>query len=418
MYRDATLDSLERQIDISNQNLKQAEAAYREARAEVREQQSAFFPSLTTMPQVQRQEANSIIAKSYSVEGTATWEPDIWGKIRRMVESSTAGAQASAAQLAAARLSAQGQLATDYFELRFEDSLKSLLDATVKAYKRSLEITLNQYAVGTVARSDVLQAQTQLLSTQAQAINVGVQRAQFEHAIALLIGKPPAELSIPPTRLPERVPIPPTSVPSALLERRPDIAQAERQMQQQSALIGVQVAAYYPDINLSAAYGYAGTLNSSILSTAGDVWSMMANASQVLFSGGQRSAAVAAARASYDQSVANYRETVLAAFQNVEDQLSSLRILSQQIGVEEATVESGQRAVDITLNEYRAGTVSYTTVVTAQTTLLSAQQSALQVQENRLVASVGLVQALGGGWDISRLPSKNEIQKLHLEIPN
>jgi NodT family efflux transporter outer membrane factor (OMF) lipoprotein len=256
------------------------------------------------------------------------------------------------------------------------------------------------------------------LSTQAQAINVGVQRAQFEHAIALLIGKPPAELSIPPTRLPERVPIPPTSVPSALLERRPDIAQAERQMQQQSALIGVQVAAYYPDINLSAAYGYAGTLNSSILSTAGDVWSMMANASQVLFSGGQRSAAVAAARASYDQSVANYRETVLAAFQNVEDQLSSLRILSQQIGVEEATVESGQRAVDITLNEYRAGTVSYTTVVTAQTTLLSAQQSALQVQENRLVASVGLVQALGGGWDISRLPSKNEIQKLHLEIPN
>jgi NodT family efflux transporter outer membrane factor (OMF) lipoprotein len=425
IYRDPTLDALERQIDISNQNLKQAEAAFRQARAVVREQQSGFFPSLTATPQVERQHSGggsgiSAISAitSYSLEGSATWELDIWGRIRRGVESSAAAAQLSAAQLAAARLSAQAQLATSYFQLRYADSFKHLLDATVKAYQRSLEITQNQYAAGTAARSDVINAQAQVLAAQAAAINVGVQRAQDEHAIALLVGKPPAEVSISQGSLPERVPIVPAGVPSALLERRPDIAEAERQMEEENALIGVQVAAYYPTINLSAVFGYTGNPATSLFSTSSQVWSLMASASQTLFSGGQRSAAVAAARAAYDESVANYRETILAAFQNVEDELAGLRILGQQIGVQQAAVEAAQKAVVITLNEYQAGTVAYTTVITAQITLLADQETALLVQEDRLIASVALVQALGGGWDKSQLPSKGDIEKLHFEIPN
>lgn len=414
IYRDPILDRLEKQIDVTNQNLKQFEAAYREARAEVREQQSGFFPSLAVTPQAGRQKSNHITATSYSVEGSATWEPDLWGKVRRSVESSVSNAQASAAELAAVRLSAQAQLATDYFELRYQDALQDLLTETVKAFQRSLEITQNQYAAGTVARSDVITAQTQLLSAQAQLVNVGVLRAQLEHAIALLIGKPPAEVSIPPARLANRIPIVPISVPSTLLERRPDIAEAERQMRQENALIGVQVAAYFPTIDLSAGYGYLGSPMTGLISSSNEVWSIAASATQTMLSGGQRSAAVAAARADYDKSVANYRQTVLAAFQNVEDQLSSLRVLAQQSEVEAAAVHSAQRAVEITLNEYQAGTIPYTTVITAQTTLLSDQQSALLVQENRLLASVGLVEALGGGWDTSQLPSKQEIQKLHL----
>ncbi|MBV9488252.1 MAG: efflux transporter outer membrane subunit [Verrucomicrobia bacterium] len=426
MYRDATLDGLERQVNVSNQNLKQDEAAFQQARAEVREQQSGFFPSLTVTPQIQRQKSGGggaigsgrgAAVTSYSLQGTATWEPDLWGKIRRNVESSVANAQATAAQLAAARLSTQAQLATDYFQLRYADSLKRLLDETVKSYQRSLEITKNQYAAGTAARSDVVNAEAQLLSARAAAIDVGVQRAQDEHAIALLIGKPPSEVSIPPAPLAERVPIVPAYVPSTLLERRPDIAEAERQMQRENALIGVQVAAYFPTVNLSAAFGYAGNPGTALFSASNQAWSLMAGASQTLFSGGQRAAAVAAARASYDQSVANYRETVLAAFQNVEDELASLRVLGQQVGVNQAAVQAARHAVEITLNEYQAGTVAYTTVITAQVTLLSAQQAALLVQENRLVASVALVQALGGGWDTTQLPRQQELQKLHL-IPD
>jgi NodT family efflux transporter outer membrane factor (OMF) lipoprotein len=421
IYRDSILNRLEEQVIVSNQTLKQDEAAFREARAEVREQQSSFFPSLTVTPQIQRQKSagggfasGGGATTSYSLEGTATWEPDVWGKIRRSVESSVANAQVTAAQLAAAKLSLQALLASDYFELRYADSLKSLLDDTVKSFQRSLDITKNQYAAGTAARSDVINAEAQLLAAQAAAINVGVQRAQDEHAVALLVGKTPGEVSISPAPLAERIPIVPTNVPSTLLERRPDIAEAERQIQQENALIGVQVAAYYPAINLSATLGYAGNPAAALFSASNQVWSLVASASQTLLSGGQRSAAVAAARAAYDQSVANYRETVLAAFQNVEDELASLRILGQQIGVDQAAVQAAQRAVEITLNEYQAGTVSYTTVITAQVTLLTDRETALLVQENRLLASVALVQALGGGWDTSQLPSPQELRKLHL----
>ena len=418
--RDPTLDALESQVNISNQNIKQAEAAYAEARAVVHEQQSSLFPSLSVTPQVERQKSGGGgggAITSYSLEGTATWEPDVWGKIRRTVESSVASAQVSAAQLAAAELSAQAQLATDYFQLRYADALKQLLTDTVAAYEHALKITQNQYAVGTAARSDVINAQALLLAAQSSLINVGVQRGQDEHAIALLVGKPPAEVSIAAASLPERIPIVPTTVPSTLLERRPDIAESERQMQEENALIGVQIAAYFPTINLSAVFGYAGNPGTALFSSSSEVWALMASATQSVLTGGQRSAAVAAARAAYDQSVANYRETVLAAFQNVEDELVALRVLGQQIGVQHDAVEKAQQAVQISLNEYQAGTVPYTTVTTAQVTLLDDQETAIQVQEQRLIASVALVQALGGGWDTSQLPSKHELQKLHL-IPD
>lgn len=425
IYRDPTLDALESQVNISNQNIKQAEAAYAEARAVVHEQQSSFFPSLSVTPQVERQKSGGGSAggfgggaiTSYSLEGTATWEPDVWGKIRRTVESSVASAQVSAAQLAAARLSAQAQLATDYFQLRYADALKQMFADTVAAYERSLKITENQYAVGTAARSDVINAQALLLAAQSSEINVGVQRGQDEHAIALVIGKPPAQVSIPSGSLAERVPIVPTTVPSILLERRPDIAEAERQMKEENALIGVQVAAYFPTFNLSAVFGYAGNPGTALFSSSSEVWTLMASATQSVLTGGQRSAAVAAARAAYDQSVANYRETVLAAFQNVEDELVALRVLGQQIGVQSDAVAKAQQAVQISLNEYQAGTIPYTTVITAQVTLLNDQETDLQVQEQRLTASVALVQALGGGWDTGQLPSKQELQKLHL-IPD
>jgi len=425
IYGDSTLDGLESQVNISNQNVKQAEAAYAEARAVVHEQQSSFFPSLSVTPQVERQKSGGGggggfgggATTSYSLEGTATWEPDVWGKIRRTVESSVASAQVSAAQLAAAKLSAQAQLATEYIQLCYADALKQLLADTVVAYERSLKITQNQYAVGTAARSDVINAQALLLAAQSAEINVGVQRGQDEHAIALLIGKPPSQVSIPSGSLAERVPIVPTTVPSILLERRPDIAEAERQMKEENALIGVQVAAYFPSFNLSAVFGYAGNPGTALFSSSSEVWTLMASASQSVLTGGQRSAAVAAARAAYDQSVANYRETVLAAFQNVEDELVALRVLGQQIGVQREAVDKAQQAVQISLNEYQAGTISYTTVITAQVTLLQDQETALQVQEQRIIASVALVQALGGGWDTSQLPSKQELQKLHL-IPD
>jgi NodT family efflux transporter outer membrane factor (OMF) lipoprotein len=425
IYRDPTLDSFEQEVNISNQTIKADEAAYEEAKATVHEQQSAFFPSLSVTPQVERQKAgngggagfNSSAITSYSLEGTATWEPDVWGKVRRTVESSVASAQVSAATLDAARLSAQATLATDFFELRYEDALKQLLADTVTSYARSLKITENQYAVGTAARSDVINAQALLLAAQAALINVGVQRGQYEHAIALLAGKTPAEVSIPPGTLAQRVPIVPTEVPSTLLERRPDIAEAERQIEEENALIGVQIAAYFPTFDLSAVFGYAANPGTALFSSSSEVWTLMASATQSVLTGGQRSAAVAAARAAYKQSVANYRETVLAAFQNVEDELVALRVLGQQIGVQHDAVEKAKQAVQISLNEYQAGTVAYTTVITAQVTLLQDQETELQVQEQRLVASVALVQALGGGWDTSQLPSKQELQKLHL-IPD
>jgi len=388
-------------VAINNQNLKAYEAAYREALAVVRESRSSLFPSISASPGVTRAYSAGTTATTQAAEGSASWEIDLWGKVRRQIESDKAGAQATADQLADLTLSAQAELVTDYFELRYQDSLARLLNDTVAAYERSLKITQNQYEAGVVARSDVITAETQVATTRASAIGAGKLRAQYEHAIALLIGKSPAELTISLGELAKTVPDIPTVLPSALLERRPDIAEAERKMQQQNALIGVAVAAFYPNISLSALAGYSGT--PSLFSAANKVWSLAASGSTTLIDGGGRSATVAAARASYDQSVANYRQTVLSAFRGVEDELSNLRIMKSQAEAQADAVRLSRQAVTISLNEYQAGTVTYTTVVTAQATALSNEETALEVQQNRIVASANLIKALGGGWTASRL---------------
>lgn len=426
IYQDPVLDQLERQIDISNQNLRAAEAAFRQASAIVREARAAFYPTVTLNWQGQRtgqgagagrsgSASRSVFSTSGRVQNTynltagVTWELDVWGRIRRTVESDVANAQASAADLASARLSAQALLATDYFELRVNDELKRLLDATIDADARSLEITQNRYASGTAAKSDVAQAQAQLEITRAQAINVGVQRAQLEHAIAVLIGKPPAELSIAPVQLTVNVPVMPPGLPSTLLERRPDIAASERLVASANASIGVAEAAYFPTLTLSGSYGYVSSAIDNLIRISNSVWSVGPRIAGTVFDAGLRSAQVDAARASYDQSVATYRQTVLTAFQQVEDQLAALRILAQQADVQDAAVKAAEEALLLILNQYKAGTVAYTSVITAQTIALGDEQGALTIMQNRLVASIALIEALGGGWSATLLPTAEQV---------
>jgi NodT family efflux transporter outer membrane factor (OMF) lipoprotein len=415
IYGDPVLDQLMSRVAVDNQNLKASEAAYRQAQALVRETRAGYFPTVTLDASGQRSKFNasgsnasttsSRIRNSYDLSAGATWEADVWGRIRRAVESDTATAQASAADLASARLSAQAALATAYFQLRVDDAIQRLLDATVAAFQRSLEITQNRYAVGVAPRADVATAQAQLETTRAQAVGNGVERAQLEHAIAVLMGQPPGAFSLAPVDNVAAVPIGPVGVPSELLERRPDIASAERLMAAANAEIGVAEAAYFPAITLSASFGYASSVIDTLLRTASSVWSIGAAASQPLYDGGLRGAEVDFARAAYDQRVAAYRQVVLTGFQQVEDNLSTLRILEAQAAVQATATAAAEEAERLTLNQYQAGTVAYTSVVTAQATALSSRQSALTILQNRLAASVTLIQALGGGWNTSQLPT-------------
>jgi NodT family efflux transporter outer membrane factor (OMF) lipoprotein len=427
IYDDPELDRLEREVLISNQNIKSYEAAYRASVALVQETQAQLFPVIGVTPQVTHGlsgggsgfatssgtvvggRGSGRIGTAYSAQANAAWAPDLWGKIRRQVESNVAAAQVSAADLANATLSAQATLAIEYMNLHYQDSLEQLLRETVAAYQRTYDITVNQYRAGTASAADMVQADAQLKSAQAQLVAVGVARGQYEHAIAMLTGHPPAEVSIPKAPLPGTVPVVPTGVPSTLLERRPDIASAERGMQQANALIGVAKAAYFPDITLTSLVGFSGDMLSELFTVANKAWSLGAAATQTLFDAGQRSAAVRQAEATYDQSVATYRQTVLTALQQVEDQLVALRVLQQQAAAEAAAVAASQRALQVLLNQYRAGTVAYTSVVTEQALLLSDQQAALSVQQQRLVASVALIEALGGGWQADDLPSGDAI---------
>ena len=429
VYHDPELDRLERMVEVSNQTVKQFEAQYRNAVALVGEARAGLFPTVALNSGVTRSAGGGGGGGSsgfaggrgpstvYSLNGSVSWDLDVWGRVRRQVESNVAGAQVSAADLANAKLSAQATLATDYFDLRAEDSLAELLRETVEADRRALEITRNQYRAGTQSSIDVVTAQAQLQSAQAQLVGVGVQRQQFEHAIAVLTGRAPSELSIAPAPLTGVVPVVPSGLPSALLERRPDIAAAERQAQAANALIGVQIATYYPDISLSALGGFEASSVSRLLNVASRVWSLGATGAETVFSGGARPAAVTAARASYDQSVATYRQTVLTAFQQVEDALSNLRILERQAAAEARAVASARRAMDATLNAYRAGTVAYTSVITQQTLLLSDQQAALAVRQSRLVASVALIEALGGGWSTAGLPEPAAVKRANPVVP-
>lgn len=421
IYDDPVLDRLERQIDISNQNLKAAEAAYREAQAIVQEARSQYFPTVGASAAGTRTGqgtgsrgaagggSSRIVENQFSASGDVSWAPDIWGKVRRTVESDVATAQASAADLAAARLSAQATLAIDYFEMRADEEMQRLYQETAKGYQRSLDIARNKFNAGTSAKTDVVTAQAQLETTQALAIAVGVQRAQLEHAIAVLTGQPPSDFSIAPASFAKDVPVVPTGVPSALLERRPDIAAAERQMASANAEIGVAIAAYYPTITLSASYGFASTALDNLFNASNSVWSFGPQLAETVFDAGLRAAQVAAARAAYDQAVANYRQTVLTDFGQVEDELAALRIYEQQAAAEVIAVRDAEEALRLTLNQYRAGTVDYTSVVTAQATAFGDEQTALTIQQNRLVASVSLVESLGGSWTATDLPNEEQV---------
>jgi NodT family efflux transporter outer membrane factor (OMF) lipoprotein len=412
IYHDPQLNKLESRVEISNQTVREYVAQYAEAQATVQEARAGLFPTIggtagVTRSSTGRNTTNgrSVTSTQYTLEATATWDLDVWGRIRRQVQSDVAAAQVSAADLKNAALSAQGTLATDYIELQYQDSLQDLLKATVKAYREALRITHDQVEAGTTSPADEAAAETQLASAEASLVNVGVSRGQYEHAVAVLAGLTPADLNVPHSPLGQYIPVPPPGVPSVLLQRRPDIAAAERMMDEENALIGVQVAAFYPDISLSADYGWEGGPIGMLISAANRIWSLGASATETIFDGGERTAAVSAARAAYDQSVATYRQTVLSAFQQVEDELVALKVLQSQAAAEDYAVRTAQRSVTIALNEYEAGTQAYTSVVTEQTALLTAQEAALQVREQRLQASVALVQALGGGWSTADLPA-------------
>jgi NodT family efflux transporter outer membrane factor (OMF) lipoprotein len=431
IYKDPTLDDLEKQIDISNQTLKQSEAAYRQARAVVDQARASFFPTVTGTGSAQRSYEGPAVRSrglgtlttvagnrgggsafnDFSSSVGANWDLDVWGKIRRTVEGDVATAQASAADLASARLSAQSTLAIDYLELRYQEELKRLLDTAAADFQRSLEITQNQYTAGVAAKADVLSARTQVLNAQAAAINSGVMRATLEHAIAVLVGKPAGDFAIAPSKeLTGKVPVVPVGLPSTLLERRPDIAAAERTMQASNAQIGVAIAAYFPDITLTGSFGSQSAQFASLFASPTSVWSVGGNVAETLLDFGSRSAQVEQARATFDQNVASYRQTVLTGFQQVEDQLSTLRILQQQAVVEIDAVRTAQEAARLTLNQYKAGTVPYSSVITAQTTALQAEETALGVTSSRLTASVTLIEAIGGGWDAGKLPGTDQVE--------
>ncbi len=408
IYQDPILADLEAQVEVSNQNLKAQEAAYVQAVAVARAARSGFYPTLDATPSFKRATVASStktkVGNTIDVSGTASWDLDVWGKIRRTVEADEASAQASAGDLASAKLSLQSQLAIDYFELRVQDQLIRILEEATEAYGQSLRITQNQYKVGIASRADVAQAETQLKSTQASLINVGVLRGQLEHAIAVLTGRVPADLTIAAAVTPLTVPVSPTGVPSALLERRPDIAAAERRVAAANAEIGVAIAAYYPDLSLSAALGYASQTAAGLFQTANRVWSFGPQLSQTLFNGGLTGYQVDQAKATWEQSVATYRQTVLTAFQQVEDELTALKVYEREATVQADAIKSAHEAERLILNQYKAGTVAYTSVVTAQTAALTDEENALTVMENRLVASVTLIQALGGGWSAAQIP--------------
>lgn len=405
IFKDDALNQLEVRIDISNENVKAAAAAYDQARALVAQARAGFWPTVGVSAGKSRGQTDGGPTRTLDSAGvSASWDLDIWGQIRRNTESNRASAQSSAAALAAARLSAQAELATDYFELRAQDQLQRLLDDTVIAEELSLKITESRYRFGVAARADVVSAQAQLLSSQAQQVNAKIQRGILEHAIAVLVGQQPASFALSPSSMRSDVPTVPAGIPSTLLERRPDVAESERKVAAANAQIGVATAAYFPSLTLAGSDGYTGPSWSHLLNVPNRVWSFGPQLAETLIDGGLRRAQVAQARAAYDVSVDNYRQTVLSGFQQVEDQVVTLRVLEQQAVIEEAAVAAAREAEKLTLNQYKAGTVPYSSVITAQTTRLSAEETALAVLSSRLQASVALIEAIGGGWDAKQLP--------------
>jgi len=416
LFNDPVLNDLEQQVTVSNQNLLAAEAAFRQARAAIDAARAGAYPTVSAGASASRSHVSGALgtpsptSTTYTLPLDVSWELDVWGRVRRNVEASTATAQASAADLALLRLSAQAQLAQTYFQLRMQDSLQALLDKTVANYSATLELTRNLYAAGVDSNADLLLAETELKTAQAQAIDPGVQRAQLEHAIATLTGHPASTFHLPVAPLKETLPVIPVGIPSGLLERRPDIVMAERQMAAANAQIGIAESAWYPTVTLSAAGGLEATSLSRWLTWPARFWSVGPSVSETVYDGGLRSAQSRQVRAAYEAGVANYRQTVLAAFQDVEDNLAALRILEKEAKAEDEALQASRQSVAVAGNQYQAGVVSYLTVLAAQTAELGNEKSALSISASRMMDSVLLIKALGGGWDAAAI---QDLEKIH-----
>jgi NodT family efflux transporter outer membrane factor (OMF) lipoprotein len=408
VFSDPQLDALAEQINISNQTVLAAEAQVRQALALVQIARASYFPFVTGGFSFTRTQNSTTLTKTQAQGGIATsdyllpvnlsWEADVWGRIRRSVEASRDTAEASVADLESARLSAHSALAQAYFQLRTVDTQRQLLEATVAAYQKALELTRNRYGSGVAGKADVLQAQTQLESTKAQLIDLGVQRAQLEHAIAILIGKPPSTFSLAAAPFNPVPPAVPVGLPSELLERRPDIAAAERRAAAANAQIGVAKAAFFPKFTLGLSGGYESGSLADLLSWPSHFWSLGPALAQTLFAGGSLQALTDQARAAYDGAVASYRQTVLTGFQEVEDNIAALRILEREALVQDGAVKAAQQSLTVTMNQYKAGIVSYLNVITAQTAALTNERGAVDIAGLRMTATVLLIKALGGGW--------------------
>jgi NodT family efflux transporter outer membrane factor (OMF) lipoprotein len=417
IYGDAQLNALEAQVASANQNVAAAQARFRAARANVAQQRANFFPVVTasgdfsrvrTSQNVKYKSTAGLAVNDYLVGVDASWEPDLWGRVARTVEAAKANAQASAADAQAVLLSMQAELATDYFELRGIDRERQLLDDTIKAYQESLELTQHRYAGGIATEAEIGQAQTQLETTKAQAIDLGVQRAQLEHAIAILVGQSPSTFTLaalPGAPLTAQPLVTPPGVPSALLERRPDIASAEREVAAANAAVGVATAAFFPDLILAVTGGLEATNFSQWLVAPARFWSLGPQLAGTLLDFGSRTAAREAARAQYDESVAQYRQTVLDAFGQVEDNLATLRVLDEEARAQARAVAAAQRTLALVENRYKSGAITYLDVVVAQTTALTNEREAVAIARRRMAASVALVKALGGGWSTAALPA-------------
>ncbi|MBZ5661581.1 MAG: efflux transporter outer membrane subunit [Acidobacteriia bacterium] len=429
IFGDPQLDALEEKASSSNQEIIAAADNFLAARALVREARSQYFPVVSANPsivnsrpspgqfgglQAGSSSGSGLTVKSftnYSLPFDASWEPDFWGRIGSNVRANIYAAQASAADLENVRLSVQAELAIDYYQLRGQDSLKDVLDSTVSDYQETLDLTSSQYKAGLGSDAAVAQAEAQLKTAQAQDTSLGILRAQYEHAIAVLTGQMASTFSLPANASTASLPAIPVGIPSELLERRPDIAGAERSVAQANAVIGVAKAAYFPSILLSAAGGFGNSSVANWFIWPSRFWSVGPSLAETIFDAGLRKAAVQQHRASYDQTVANYRQTVLTAFQEVEDNLASLRILSQDIGQQDAAIQAAARNLQLATVRYKAGLDPYLNVIAAQTLLLNAQQTGVAFRTQQMVSAVGLIKALGGGWNASQIPAPKDVEK-------
>ena len=423
IFGDPQLNRLEELVSVNNQNVKLAEAQFRQARALVAANHANYYPTIGSAPAITQNDAGrntgrgNGTSQSFSLPATATWEPDLWGRVRLSVENAVNNAQVSAADIENIKLSQQALLATDYFLLAAQDMQLKVLSDTIAAYDKNLQLTINRYNGGVASKSDITLAQTQLAGAKAQSTDIHIARSQDEHAIAMLTGLAPASLDIGPTTIAGPPPPIPMAVPSQLLERRPDIAANERQVAAANANVGIAETAYYPTLTLSATPGLLASNLANLFSYASRSWSAGPSLSQTLFDFGRRGAALQGAEAEYDGTVAAYRQTVLSAFQEVEDDLASLRYLAEEAVQEQEAVVASQQALALELQRYRAGTDSYLNVITTQIIALGDQQTAITILQRRMTAAVDLVKALGGGWDASSLPSVNVLRSVSVADP-